>query len=72
MEPGRGLGPSQSRGPVAAGLSESVGQKQVFRLGDPVVVGIQQGLGVGQGGQGAKRAWGHWRSPLSVVPAVLA
>lgn len=60
---GGAWGPSQSRGPVAAGLSESVGQKQVFRLGDPVVGWSNRGWGVGQGGQGGQEGLGALEVP---------
>lgn len=54
-------GPSRSLGPVAARLSEGVGQKRVPMLGDPGVGWSNRGWGPRR----ARRAWGPWRSPLS-------
>lgn len=56
-------GPSRSRWPVAAGLSESVRQKQVLRLGDPGVGWSNRGWGLGQGGQGGQEGLGALEVP---------
>lgn len=54
-------GPSRSLGPVAAGLSEGVGQNRVPMLRDPGVGWSNRGWGP----RGARRARGPGRSPLS-------
>lgn len=62
---GGAWGPSQSRGQWLLVSVKVLDRNRSSGLGDPVVVGwSNRGWGVGQGGQGAKRAWGHWRSPL--------
>ena len=65
MNPGGAWGPSRSRRPMAAGLSESVGQKQVLKLGDPGVGWSNRAWVVGEGGQGAQEGLGALEVPLS-------
>ena len=63
MNPGGAWGPSRSRRPMAAGLSESVGQKQVLKLGDPGVGWSNRAWVVGEGGQGAQEGLGALEVP---------
>lgn len=54
-------GPSWSLWPMAAGLSEGIGQQWVAMLGDPGVRRSNRGWWPRE----ARRPWWAWRSPLS-------